>query len=82
MHGNQSTHFLFQPFDFFFYQFHRPVFGQINLVNRNTEGGGHFFGCPFLIHIQIEDLVFLRVKPAFDFCHGGIEQVLFPFLAP
>jgi hypothetical protein len=80
--GEQSTNFPFQSFDFFFNQIHRSMFGQINLVHRNTEDCGHLLGCPFFVHIQVEDLKLLRVKPSFDFCDGSVKQILFPFNAP
>src|SRR5260221_12216452 len=75
-------HLLLQPPDLVFDQIGHPLLGEVNLFYGHAEPRRDFFRRPVLVHIEVEDLIFLRVNVALHSGDGGIEQVLLPFAVP
>lgn len=58
------------------------MLGEIDLGGADREKVSDGFGGLLLDEVQVENLVVLRIDLALHAIHGGVNDVLFPFLFP
>src|SRR6266508_4742001 len=58
------------------------MLGQIDPADTDSEEPRYLLRGPLLEHIQIEQLVLLRIDLALDPFDGDVHEVLLPFLVP